>query len=236
MTKTSQCQIGFVGDSEGAAIVKANCPRQFDVVSIMDLAACPPASFDIRAAEMCVRSLGAAPFDYNIQMDIGDTLTLGSDIEQIFDALGQGFELASAMECCSLVWGASRRASDNLFGGWVMQTGVLGFKKCSRVKEHASHAIGLYMDQTAQGKAFSDAEQPSETLALAKSGVRFVPLPPTFNFRRHTSTRPLTAMPAVVAHWKYNSENKTHMQLMYETVNLTNEFEASVAMIRELPK
>jgi hypothetical protein len=236
-TEAGFCKVGFVGDAEGVAIVNANCPSQFDVVSVLDLAACPMPKLDLRAAKMCVRALDAAPFDYNIQMDIGDTLLIGPEIEQIYGALDEGVELASAMACCSLHVHPQNHpiASENLFGGWVMNTGVLGFKKCPPVKEHASLAIQLYSQQQTNGQLFSDGEQSAETLALSKLRVRFLPLPPTFNLRSMTSMGPLRSVPAVVAHWRYNSENKTHAELMAETMKIANNFQDSLAEVDTLP-
>ena len=64
-----------------------------------------------------------------------------------------------------------------------MNTGVLAWRNCEAVHAHAQKTIEIL-----QVEKITSAEQPYFTLALGRSDVRFLPLPPNFNFRKHTAT------------------------------------------------
>merc|ERR1712039_577578 len=71
----------------------------------------------------------------------------------------------------------------------------------SAVRTHAEKAIEHFMTIKKEDRT-SSAEQGSETLALAKCDVHFLPLPPNFNLRTFTTTG-FMDMPLVVSHFHY---------------------------------
>mmetsp|Transcript_53049 Transcript_53049/g.119536 ORF Transcript_53049/g.119536 Transcript_53049/m.119536 type:complete len:327 (-) Transcript_53049:130-1110(-) len=200
------CGIAFVGDQDAAAEVQANCSAMFDKVVTVDFNECPIKGYDPRPKKTCVRSLGKAPFTYNLQVD-ADTIAVSPEIETAFDVLHRGFDLTATFECCArreIVVGGKKMyplAEDRLLHGWEMQTGVLGYVNNERTQDHANKAVEIYNSPTFP--VVTSAEQQAETEALAKSDVRFMMLPPNFNMRSFTAVG-FRDMPMAVAHFDYD--------------------------------
>ena len=181
------CRFGFVGDKIGAKRVRAKCSKAFDVIHVQDLKACGIESktSDKRAWKVCAR-VEDALFTYNVLID-GDAIVTSSEVEQLFTVLRppNSFELAGVFECCARNYPGKfieGLAEHHLLHGWEVNTGVLAWRNCEAVHAHARKTIEIL-----QVEKITSAEQPYFTLALSRSDVRFLPLPPNFNFRKHTA-------------------------------------------------
>lgn len=197
------CRIAFLGDWDAVQKVNRKCNDQFDVLVTEDLTKCDFAkqTQDKRMWKLCVRA-HHIPFKYNIQMD-ADTYVVSSDVEIVFSALEQGYELAAAFECCAKGHGAS----GELFSGWEMQTGMIGYTNCPAVRSHAEEAMRLAVIGETHHPTYTSGEQTYETQALKSDAgrVRFFPLPPNYNVKKQTTTG-YRSMHPVVLHDQHISQ------------------------------
>jgi hypothetical protein len=145
---------------------------------------------------------GQTPFQRTVFMD-GDTFVRSSEVTMLFDALGE-FELAATFECCRVSWSASNRPfdKDGFFRGWELQTGVMAYKQTERVANFWRAAAREYLSRPTFWEGRSSGEQGAATLALARTDVRFLPLPPAFNARPYTMLQYYSVFGVPVYHGK----------------------------------
>ena len=127
------------------------------------------------------------PFERNIFFD-GDTHVRTAKVELMFSTL-ESFDLAAAFECCRLDYQRITLGYDpsGLLMGWEMQTGVMAYKRSNRLTRFWEATIKEYESRaTSYWNRRSSGEQGAATLALARSDLRFLPLPPSFNARPFT--------------------------------------------------
>jgi hypothetical protein len=141
-----------------------------------------------------------------------DTLVLSNEVEQIFPVLSAGVDLTAAFERCALPDprndpGGPFRSSNAtaprvrlhgservkvgrtpLLHGWELHTGVVGFTDSTRVAAHANATLLRVFSAAAELRRYSSFEQQAETIALAHSSIRWMPLPPNFAIRYNTVT------------------------------------------------
>ena len=143
-----------------------------------------------------------APFERNVFFD-GDTHVRSSAVGFMFDALKQ-FDLAAAFECCRLDWSAKTTPYDakGFMRGWELQTGVMAFRRNVRIDAFWAEATREYEQRRGYWAQRSSGEQGAATLALARTDVRYMPLPPGFNGRPYTMFTYLTAFGLPVYHGK----------------------------------
>eukprot|EP00930_Biecheleria_cincta_P057924 TRINITY_DN43786_c0_g1_i1.p1 TRINITY_DN43786_c0_g1~~TRINITY_DN43786_c0_g1_i1.p1 ORF type:complete len:297 (+),score=65.63 TRINITY_DN43786_c0_g1_i1:102-992(+) len=200
------CGLAILADNIGYDAVGSKCKDRFDKVTLVtkeQVYTCKMNVLDdLSAAKLCVRSLALAPFKQNIFMQM-DAYIVGPSLENIFDVLDQGFDITAAMECCAHSRQSESLATGALAQGWEMQTGVLGFVMNDAVKDHALRSEKIFTEKVGPLE-YASAEQSAETLALAKSSVRFYPLPPNFNLERDATLKFQAMLPHVVTHWHYS--------------------------------
>lgn len=222
-------KFAFIGDAAGVAIVQAKCSHRFNVITTFNITSCGLYGkvSDVRFHKLCFRDqIDSMPFDDKLVIDT-DTITVGEGLGRVFDILDRGFEYTSAMECRAedMKTGSTPRASDAILDGWELQTGVLGFKRCTAVQEHARRSIQLAIEH---GRPYelTSAEQTFETFALADSRVRFFPLPPGFNVRSTTGPFVFKTLPAYLVHFKYDFRMPHEVVLEFAKKQLFEDYQS----------
>jgi len=202
---------------------------------------------DLRVAKL--HAYLQSPFNRTIFLD-GDTFVRSDGLLLLFKGLGV-FELLAAFECCRALWKerpgdhmrvAERHDPLDFFAGWEMQTGVMAYRRTERVRRFWAAALRVYLERPEYWRQRTSGEQGAATLALAQSDVRFMPLPPAFNVRVHTTSRWLPVFGAQVLHrhdlWKRpatparGEEAKPLVHGINQQVasSLRSEWEASIAV------
>ena len=143
-----------------------------------------------------------APFERNVFLD-GDTHVRSGNVDTLFEALDT-FELAAAFECCRIDYSSPRLAYDpgGFMRGWEMQTGVMAYRRAPRVDAFWAEATREYEKRAQFWKHRSSGEQGAATLALARTDVRYLPLPPSFNARPFTMLTYLSVFGVSIYHGK----------------------------------
>lgn len=212
------CRVAFVGDAASTRHVHRGCEALFTAgVQTVDFTPCWVQAGMVRhtshvrnwLGKVCVRAHRWSPFQHTIVLDM-DTLVLSDEIEQIFPVLSAGFDLTAVFECCAFpdphhdprYSGAHRTPRTPLLHGWEMHTGVVGYTDTAHMVEHANASIRIW-GASGQIRGYSSFEQQAETLALARSSLRWLPLPATFAVRRYTVTA-AHQLPRAVAHFKWD--------------------------------
>lgn len=200
------CGLAILADDIGYDAVRSKCKDRFDVVRLISKTQMRTCKMnvldDLSAAKLCVRSMELAPFKQNIFIEM-DAYVVGPSLENIFDVLDQGFDITTAMDCCAHTRQSKSLAAGALAQGWEMQTGVLGFVMNDAVKDHALRSQNIFTEKIGPLQ-YASEEQSAETLALAKSSVRFYPLPPNFNLERDATLKFQAMLPHAVTRWHYS--------------------------------
>ena len=188
------------GGVHSASLLKAT---RADIVKIVPAEVAAAAGEAWTTKDMRVRKLLAyeqSPFERTVFLD-GDTRVLSDRVAMLFKTLNV-FELAAAFECCRIDWSDSKRPYDksDFFLGWEMQTGVMAYKRTPRVSAFWAAAVSEYSNRAAFWEHRSSGEQGATTLALARTDVRFMPLPPAFNARPYTLYMHLNVFGVAVYH------------------------------------
>lgn len=200
------CGLAILADDIGYNAVRSKCKDRFDVVTLVSKTQMRTCKMnvldDLSAAKLCVRSMELAPFKQNIFMQM-DAYVVGPSLENIFEVLDQGFDITTAMDCCAHTRQSESLSTGALAKGWEMQTGVLGFVMNAAVKDHALRSQKIFTEKIGP-LGYTSVEQSAETLALAKSSVRFYPLPPNFNLERDSTLKFQAMLPHAVTRWHYS--------------------------------
>jgi len=87
-----------------------------------------------------------------------------------------------------------------------MQTGVMAYRRNERVAAFWEETRKVYLEKGgAYWRLRSSGEQGAATLALARTDVRFLPLPPSFNARPYTELQAAKVFGAPVYHGQQRS-------------------------------
>jgi len=149
-----------------------------------------------------LRAYDQSPFAKTVFLD-GDTLVRSPAVSQLFTLLDD-YDLAAAFECCRVLYSSGKPYDPSgHLRGWEMQTGVMAYRRNERVTAFWEETRKVYLEKGgAYWRLRSSGEQGAATLALARTDVRFLPLPPSFNARPYTELQAAKVFGAPVYHGK----------------------------------